>query len=1092
MELIHTHTHFSVGDGMMTSEKLVKIAKEKGFNAIGLSDHGNIGAFFTFLQSCKTHKVKPILGCEVYFNAELEKSKAGQDRTNQHICIYAKNLQGYRNLVRMTSRAWMEGFYYRPRLDEKILSEEAGDMIVSTACMAGVMRPGLENGNLVEAKKQLDMLRGIFGSENVFVEIQLSEIEENKFLMEGLCNLKKTYPDDIQFVLGQDTHYANVEDRFTHEVMLNIQGSRQFGDSDWRKYPTQLGFIRTEAEQREIWALLGYNKFMSKEILDEAIQNTYTMANMVDVYEIAQDPVFVDVTKFGFNETLTDLIKAGFVKRGITDRKYLERIKYELDVVKKTGIGPYLLATHAVVDIAKENNVLVGPGRGSAAGSLINYLIGTTNVDPIEHDLLFERFINPDRVEIPDIDVDYSHPGRVYDKVVEHFGEERICKLSTYSFYQYKGLIRDLARVFKYDIGETNSICKSVDSIDAQDKYSIDELAHKTKPFGQWIKNHAGDNIQKHLSELHGLIRHKGVHAAGMLMADDEIWNHFPVERHSNVIVSTFTEGQKQRDLNDLGGVKFDVLGLNTLRIQQDCIRNIAKRQGKSMDDVIDMVDFSKMDHEVKGVYSEIFAKGNTDDIFQFESPVARRILNDIQPDCFDDIVAINALNRPGPLQGNYDSIYAERKHSGKVEKVHPIVDRILEPTYGTLVYQEQVVLLCKELGELTNSEAEMVRKGIFKLRSTHIKKDAAKQKEMLDQIETKLFTNAQKNGMSKAEIKKLWTNIMKFVGYAFNKAHSVSYAAVAYVSAWLKYHYPVEWYCAYLNGISGDATKVKAYIRHLEAKNISVEPPHVRSTTDASSTVINDKTIRLGINVLKNVGANLPDFVSRHKNNIFDFVNFFILSINDKHTNINKRVIESLIKVGFFDDFPAFQRIDSKAGPGDEVFLQRSQLMYFFGQLNQSRFKFKFVGSVHDVSGVLMVHHQFIHDLIDDAEKQPIKDFSKYKAEMEIMNFSLQDHPFKPYQDYAKDVRENIKTEQLAVLGEIVEVRERTTKRGAPYAMVLVNDIESEKTFKLMYWNNLIMRYNPVVGEGGLYIIEKPHPKFGTCQVFNYTNIPM
>lgn len=1073
---------------MMSSEKLVKTAKEKGFKAVALCDHGTMGGFYSFLEACKIHGVKSILGCEVYYNDHLEKSKENQDRTRTHIAIFAKNKNGYMNLIRLASRAWVEGFYYKPRVNESILMEHKENLVVTTACMGGILSPELKTGDIDAAHKKVLWLQSIYGKENVFVEIQISDIMENVTYVEECIRLKEKYPGDIHLILGQDSHYPNREDWTTHEVMLNIQSNNYMSSPDRRIYPTKLAHVRTPSEQESLKKKLGYD-FISEAYWQEAILNTHVLVNMCEDYHIRHDPIFVDVGKFGFEDDLQKLVLNGIKKREILKKEnkdvYLDRVKYEMGIIKKAGIGPYFTATHAIVDIARANSVLVGPGRGSAAGSLVNYLIGTTNVDPLEHDLLFERFINPDRKELPDIDIDYSHIDVVNEKLRDAFGELNVTRLATYSFFQWKGLVRDLARVFQYDIGETNELAKAIEAMGNADKYDLSTIRTKIPKMDDWCRKHAKDHVELHLDRLHGLIRHKGVHAAGLIITNEPVYHWFPVERHRNIIVSAYTEGQKQRDLNDLGGVKFDVLGLNTLRIQQDCIKIIARRRGKDWKRYIPLLDFSKMDCNEKQVYEKIFRPGDTLDIFQFESKTARRILQEVDAENFNDITAINALNRPGPLQGNYDKYYADAKRKGTARSTHPVVDKILEETYGTIVYQEQVVRLCKELGDLTNSEAELVRKGIFKMRSTHIASDEKKQREILDQIEKKLITNAQAKGMSKNEIKSLWKDIQAFVGYSFNKAHSVSYAAVAYVSAWLKAHFGIEWYCAYLNGISGDASKVRDYIGYLSRKGITVSAPHVESAkVSSSATVVDDRTLRMGTNILKGVGSDLSRFTEIYAGDYDDFMRFFIHAINDPDTNVNKRIMEALIKIGFFDNYPVR---NSTLNP-----LVRSRLLAFYNAMNDNRHKFKFNEQVKSVDQTLTINKQFIDDEYIKALSLAVEDFNDYQAEVEIMNFSLQEHPYASYRTKIDEIAGKVDEDKLAIMGEIIAVKDKTTKHGKPYRVVTLQDVFGQDTFKVMFWEHQMIRWNPCVGEGGVFIMSRPDPKFGSCKVTSYTNIPM
>lgn len=1099
--LVHCHSEYSTGDAILTTDKLCKVAKENGFEALTLTDHGVMGGSYAFLTSCKKYEIKPIIGVELYFHDELEKTKENKDRTNYHIVAVAKNETGYRNLIKLSSIGWVKGFYYRPRVDMSMLKQFCNsDIKITTACMGGILSQHLNTENYDAAYNRLCELKSIFGKDNVFVEIQFIEVEGNKSYVKNVIKFKERYPNDVKLIFGQDVHFAKKEDKTSFHAFHCIKSKLTWANR--REFGSDYGFIRQVPEIMIDWVDLGYDKFVDQSYVEEAISNASSFANDIEEYNIAQKPVLPSMADMGFAQIeLKDLCVQGLKTRGILEKPQAERVKYvaqlkkELTLINEFGFEDYFIMQKLIIDIAKQIGVLVGPGRGSSAGSLVNYLVNNTNVDPLKYGLMFERFINPARKELPDIDTDYSDIRAVQDKLVEMFGTERVVKIVTYATFQYKGLLHDLGRIFEYPINEIMDISRKLDHIKSLDQMSLEEVIEICPELGAWLRRHEQDKLTLHVRNLIGVIRHKSQHAAGILIGSSPLWNYFPLERVSTELVSAFTEGSRSKELMHLGGVKFDVLGLNTLQIQKDAMINIAKRWSFNLDNVIERFDSSKIDDNDQNVLQNIFRTGDTLDIFQFESDSARRMLKTIVPDNIMELCIINAINRPGPLQAGYEQIYTDVKFGVRqLEQIHPIVDAILSETNGVIVYQEQVIRIARELGDLTDAEAEFFRKLVFKLDRQKNADVLDERMRQIDLIVEKWTKNALTKGMTQQQIDVLWAKIKGFLDYAFNKSHALSYAMVAYVSACIKYYYPIEWHAAYINNIVDDSAKLQQYIKYLNLKGIKIIPPRYGTADKHMCTIVDDDTIMLGVNIVKNCSLDVIGHSNKHKHVINSFLDFFILAQSYPSTKadvdkgdkgdvlkVNKRSISSLIAIGFFDDLPAICEHEP---------LSRGRLIKFFYYLTdkiRTKIKRDFTNNL-SLSEIKEKYHTQIEDAFGLALKGDEPPFHEYSVEMSIMKCSTKDHPLLKFSSKVADIQSRVTGNVM--LGEIVLLKQKFTKNKTRYFRATVEDIMTGDTYDVNYWNNLIDKYNPKEGQYGIFILSEKHPVYGTADLMNFVEV--
>jgi DNA polymerase-3 subunit alpha len=562
------------------------------------------------------------------------------------------------------------------------------------------------------------------------------------------------------------------------------------------------------------------------------------------------------------------------------------------------------------------------------------------------------------------------------------------------------------------------------------------------------------------------------------------LWKHFPIERQNDVLVSAFTEGGRSRELGVVGGIKFDVLGLNTLRIHQECIEIVAARHNLAPAELHRMIDSSLIDDSDPEVFKRVFHNEDTIDIFQFESATARTLLRRIKPEDVNELSTINALNRPGPLIAGYDQEYINVKAGLQPrECIHPIVDQFLDNTHGTLVFQEQIMQICRSLGDLTDGETDLVRKVGFKMNTVKGFDTKDKRQKMLFEIKQKIFAGAISKGVTPDAIQRLWDKIQGFLDYAFNASHSLSYAFVAYISAYLKCKFPIEWHCAYLNGVSHNVDKTAEYVTYLTQKGIRIIPPNIKHPVTLFAAPIDDSTLMLGTAIMKNVGADVPRFMEQYQKRIASFVDFFCYSVSDPDTNINKRAIEALIKGGFFETFPTVA----------DVSLSREQLLVFFLRLNEMRTKFKLKNIAFGPASVLERQAGVISTALAEAQVVELTPQAHFIFEKEILNFSLQVHPLLSYVDQVRDIRDKQPSaDNLVILGEIIIAENKTTKTHKPYRLVVIKDVETSTNYRIMFWSNLVAKYNPIVGECGIFIISQPDPQFGSCTLRTYINLAL
>ena len=883
---LHVHTEYSLLDGFSRVKKLIKRAKELNMSSIAITDHGCMFGVIDFYKTAIKEGIKPIIGCEVYTAARgLRDKDPNYDKYQGHLVLLAKNMEGYKNLIKIVSTSYVEGFYYKPRVDMEELKKHNKGIIALSACLAGDVARALMNRNYEKAKQFALDYRDIFGEENFFLEIQDHNLPEQKEVNSGLVKLSKE--TGIPLVATNDVHYVNKEDSKIHDVLMCIQMGKTLNDPNRMRFGSDEFYLKSREEMEELfpYAL-------------EAIDNTVKIADMCNVefdFNTIHLPKY-DVPEGYTPETyLRELCFNGLKERyDNPSNEILERLNYELDVIEKMGYVEYFLIVWDFINFSKENNIIVGPGRGSAAGSIVAYTLKITDIDPIKYSLLFERFLNPERISMPDIDIDFCYERReeVIDYVKRKYGDDHVAQIITFGTMGAKAAIRDVGRVLDIGYNKVDKVAKEIPfALGMTIDKALDTNPNLKELYDQDPETKEIINISK---QIEGMLRHASTHAAGVVISKNPVDEYVPLYKHQDAITTQFT----MTTLEELGLLKMDFLGLRTLTVIRDTLDLIEKN--RVIKNYTEKIDFSKMDYDDPKVY-EMLSSGNTLGVFQLESAGMRSFMKQLKPDNFEDIVAGISLFRPGPM----DSIpaYIKNKSNPKdVTYLHEKLKPIMEVTYGCLVYQEQVMQVVRDLGGYSYGRSDLVRRAMSK------KKMDVMEEERQYFIHGKFDEDGNieiagciRNGVEEEIANKIFDDMIDFARYAFNKSHAAAYGVLAYETAYLKTYYPVEFMAALITSVMGNTDKVVEYIRECKALEIDVLPPDINKSFSKFS--VEGDNIRFGLAAVKNVGVNIINNIiaERESNGLFVDLVDLVKRLDQKDTN--KRVIESLIKCGAFDN---------------------------------------------------------------------------------------------------------------------------------------------------------------------------------------------
>jgi len=1036
---LHNHTQYSMLDGACRVDRMINLAKEYNMPAVAITDHGNLFGAIDFYKTAQNAGIKPIIGIEAYIiNGDLE-SESSKNESRYHLILLAQNEQGYKNLMKLSSISYIKGFYYKPRISKDLLQQYNQGLICLSACVKGEIPALIYNGRLKQAKEVALWYKDLF-QERFYIELQNHSLEPEKKVMPQLIELARELK--IPMVLTNDCHYLHQNDYEAHDILLCIQTGKLLNDPERMRYGTNQLYFKSPEEMREIFPEV-----------PEAYTNTLKIAEMIDL-ELHYDKFLLPNI-----ETPPEFKSMGEYLRYLcyenAKNKYSEvndtvnqRIEYELEVIDRMGFNGYFLIVKDIVDNARKQNVPVGPGRGSGAGSIVAYLLDITQIDPLKYGLVFERFLNPDRISMPDIDIDFCAQNRskVIDYIVQRYGRENVTQIITFSTLQAKSVIKDVARVLSVPAAEANAITKTIPG----NNRTLEEAYNQIPEFAALINsNEVYQRIFKYSKVLEGLVRQTGVHAAGVVIAPGDLTNYVPLacssQKGEEKVILVQFEGKW---LNDLKLLKMDILGLKNLTLIQKTIDLVKQAQNIEL-------DINHISLDDKKVYN-ILGKGETDGVFQFESDGMRKYLIELKPNKIEDLIAMVALYRPGPIQ--FIETFINRKHGReKVVYDHPLMENALKETYGVTIYQEQVMQIAREMGDFTGGEADSLRKAMGK-----------KDSEYMQQYQEKFQQGAKAKNVPDAVIDKIWQDWLRFAEYAFNKSHATCYALVAYQTAYLKAYYPVEFMAALLS-LEDDPAKIPAKIEVCKKMGIKIIPPNINRSD--SEFRVHGKEVLFGLRAIKNLGdAAMRDIIEDRKqggnyNNIFNFCSRLDSS------SVNKTILESLIASGAMDELE---------GNRAQKWAAIEQALQFSSNDQKDKKR----------------GQSTIFDLLDDTNEEqnyypplptvePWSYLHQLEKEKEVLGFYLSGHPLFEYRSLIKhftnadsSTGKSKNNGELLLAGIVTGISKKKDSKGNPIAFIEFEDLAGK--FEVPLFNKDFNLYIKKLVAGKVFFI------IGTKSNFN------
>jgi len=1063
---LHLHTDYSMLDGACDVEKLVSRVKELGMPAVAMTDHGNIFGAVHFVNAAHKEGIKPIVGCELYVckkeDHDIQRTPPEGDTYN-HLLVLAENEEGYGNLMKITSEASLRGFYYKPRISKKFLGEHSTGLIALSGCLKGEVAEALSGDDYDAARKAASTYRDIFGRENFFLEIQDQGLEKEHKIRPGLLQLEKDL--GLPLVATNDSHYLCEEDAHAQDVMVCIQTGKSIQEPNRMKFEGNQFFVKSHEEMARIFKDSPDVLTRTLDIAERCNMRLEKVGSPFPHFDVPEgftlDSYFEHVTREGFARKCENLrAMEDRLKHSLAD--YEQRLSREIAIIQQMKFSGYFLIVWDFIRYARERNNPVGPGRGSAAGALVAYALGITDIDPLQHELLFERFLNPERVSMPDIDIDFcmNRRGEVIDYVTHKYGRENVAQIITFGTMAAKAAIKDVGRAMDIPYIDVDRIAKMVPT---QLNITLEQAIKDSPGLQQAYQNEAQvRELLDTAKKLEGLVRNAGVHAAGVVIAPRPLTELVPLHKTKNdEIVTAFD----MVAIEKLGLLKMDFLGLTTLTILDDALKLIEQTRGQKMT----LDDIPLEDQET---YEKVFHKGLTSGVFQFESHGMRDVLRRYQPNSIEDLTALNALYRPGPIQGGMIDDFIERKHGRrKIEYELPELKEILAETLGVIVYQEQVMQIANRLAGYSLGEADLLRRAMGKKKP----EEMAKQRERFVQ-------GATQRGFPPKKIEKIFDLMAQFAGYGFNKSHSAAYALLAYHTAFLKTHYPVEFMSGLLTSVTGSTDDVVKYINECREMGIAVEPPDI-NVSDANFTP-HGAAIRFGLAAVKNVGHNAIESIIAGRRKLGRYRTIFEFCENVDLRLLNKRVVESLVKSGAMDSLgsrAALVTVLDKA-------MERAQKAQRDAESGQ-----------HGLFGVF--NQEETHEHNDKLPNVPDWDeHTRLAAEKEILGFFITGHPLEKYKDKLEDFRA-LTTEEICGLktstgkdeiysgGVIANLRVLKSKKGEFYALAQLEDL-SGCVDMLVFpeaYRRLAEKVKlevPVLIRGGVRVEEGSNPKLTVSEI--------
>ena len=1050
---LHVHTEYSLLDGFCRIDGLAKRVRELGQTAVAITDHGVMYGAVDFYRACKKEGVKPIIGCEVYV-APAGRTRFQKvhefDAESRHLVLLCRDEEGYRNLSYMVSKAFVEGFYIKPRVDMDLLRSHSRGLVALSACLAGEIPKRLVNGSYDAARDYALEMRDIFGEDGFYLELQDHGIRDQAVVNAGLLRIHEE--TGIPLVCTNDCHYLAPEDAESHDVLLCIQTGKLLEDENRMRYEPRRFYLRSTEEMERIFAQY-----------PGALENTEKIAaacNLEFTFGKYHLPEFAVPEGETAQTYIRRLCEAGFRERYKGEKpEYRRQLDYELDMIEKMGFTDYFLIVSDFVRFAREQGIPVGPGRGSAAGSMVSYCLHITDIDPMKYSLYFERFLNPERVSMPDIDMDFGDTRRdeVVDYVRRKYGDDRVAQIVTFGTMAARGAIRDVGRVMNMPYAEVDAVAKQVPSGPQNLHITLDEALRLSKPLKELYD---GDPQVKKLIDtaksLEGVPRHASTHAAGVVITKNPVVDYVPLATNDDTVVCQYT----MTTLEELGLLKMDFLGLRNLTVLADAVEMVKRQEPDfSLEDIPD---------DDQGVF-EMLTQGKTSGVFQMESAGMTGVCVGLKPQSVEDLTAIVALYRPGPME-SIPRFIACKHDPSLISYKHPALEPILSITYGCIVYQEQVIEIFRRLAGYSLGQADMVRRAMSKKKVKDIQRERG---AFLHGDRSRNIAGCAANGIPADVAESIYDEIYDFANYAFNKAHAVCYAVVAYQTAWFKLHHPREYMAALLTSVLDSAEKVSEYINECRDMGIALLPPDVNRSRD--SFTVEPEGIRFGLVAIKNIGRGFIQAVVRERERGGDFTGFQDFCERMYDSDINKRAVENLIRAGAFDGFGA----------------RRSQLIAVHDKLLDS------IGASRrqNVEGQLdffgmssaATQRRSVEMILPDIPEYAPEELMR--QEKEVTGLYLSGHPMAGYRDVARRagavhiaaVNEDFAQEggptsfrdeqRITVAGIVTAYRTKATRSGSLMAYATVED--DTASIELLCFSRTLEKYGRLLGEGSAVLIQ-------------------
>ena len=1027
---LHLHSEYSLLDGSAKINELVSRSKAMGMTSLALTDHGVMYGIIDFYKAAKAQGIKPILGCEVYVatGSRHEKSKA-KGYAYTHFVLLAKNQEGYSNLMKLVSLGFTEGFYYKPRVDTELLRQYSGGLIALSACLAGSIPRAVLQGNMQKAKEEALLYDEIFGRGNFYLELQNHGIAEQQTSNAALVRIHQE--TGIPLVVTNDVHYISRDDAQAHDVLLCIQTNKTVADTDRMRYDGDQFYLKSP---EEMYALFPHAR--------EALLNTQKIADRCNVeiefnqYKLPKYPLPQDVEPFDY---LSQLCKEGLASHyGKDAREHDERLKFELNTIRDMGFVDYFLVVWDFIKYARDNGIIVGPGRGSAAGSIVAYALRITDVDPIRYGLMFERFLNPERISMPDIDIDFCYERRqeVIDYVVEKYGSARVAQIITFGTMAAKAAIRDVGRAMAMPYADVDRVAKMIPF-----ELGI-TIARGIELNPELKKAYQDEEDTRELLDmsmkLEGLPRHASTHAAGVVICDAPVDTYVPLYQADGLTTTQFS----MNTLEELGLLKMDFLGLRTLTVIHNAVKEIERGHGI-------IVDWDQAGYDDPDVF-QLISRGKTEGVFQLESAGMKSFIRELQPDSIEDIIAGISLFRPGPM--DFIPKYVRGRHSkGEITYTHPALEPILSMTYGCIVYQEQVMQIVQELAGYSLARSDLVRRAMSK-----------KKTDIMAQERRHFIEGSAKRGISENAANQIFDEMSDFAKYAFNKSHAAAYAMIGYQTAWLKFYYPVEFMAATMTSVMDFTPKVVEYIQVCKKMDIQLLPPDVNEGFGHFS--VSDGKVRFGLSAIKNVGRGAIDALvaERDANGPYAGLTDFVRRMGEK---VNKRFVEGLIKAGAFDSLGGKRAQYMSVYKGIIEGISHARKRIFEGQINLFEMDGQDAGS--DTDELPAMEELDLHTLLGE--------------EKEALGLYISGHPLTAYEDilsrYTDTNSLTLTTEkkdrQKVNYGGMITKRsvKYTRVSQKPMAFITVEDLYG--TVEVIVFSQMYERFGPRLQPDQVIVID-------------------